>query len=255
MKKPGKIVILLLLAILAVVSVIGGLYFVRLALPESLRVDYSLTDEEYIGLANETTEAQYFLRRHPDSTIFVDRSGRLAVDYRVDTNDSYVRLRVFIDPKRNEPSEMFLDINGTYIRDNILEHLRTQVEYQTVSKGYYSGHKQPAYYVIRNEDEWAEVWNQHQSISSPQLPPPKVNFSESTIIAVFMGEFSTGGYGIEITEILDTNRSVVVEVEKTHPGKGCVVTMALSQPYHVVRTEKIDKEVTFDTVERTLECP
>jgi len=255
MKKPSNIATLLLLIVLVAISVFGGLYFVQLVLPGSYKIDYPLTDEEYIGIANKTTEAQYFMRKYPDSTILVDRSGRLAVDYRVDVNDSYTRLRVFIDHKKNEPSEIFLDINGTYINDNILEHLYKQIEFQTISKGYYSGHKKPAYYVIKNEDEWTEIWNQHQSIFIPQHPPPEVNFSKSIVIAVFMGEFNTGGYGIEIKEILDMNQSVVVKVEKTYPGKGWIVTLAFSQPYHIVETCKMDKEITFDTVERTIECP
>ncbi len=254
-KKTSKIVALLLIVISIAILIVGGLYYVHLVLPESGKVDYTLTDEEYVGLANKTIEAQFFLIRYPNSTILVDRSGRLAVDYRVDMNDSYIRLRVFIDDETNEVSEMFLDTNGTYIHENILDNLHLQMEFQTVSKGYSSGHTESTFYVIQDEGEWIEVWSQHQSIFSPQLPPPEVNFSESTIIAVFMGEFSTGGYGIEIIEVIDMNQSVMIKVEKTYPGEGCIVTMAFSQPYHIVRIDKIDKEATFDTFERIIECP
>lgn len=253
--RTSKIAALLLIVISIAILIVGGLYYVHLVLPESGKVDYALTDEEYVGLANKTIEAQFFLRRHPDSTILVDRSGRLAVDYRVEMNDSYVRLRVLIDHERNEVSEMFLDINGTYIHENILDNLHVQMEFQTILKGYSSGHTESTFYVIQDEGEWVAVWSQHQSIFSPQLPPPEVNFSEGTIIGVFMGEFSTGGYGIEIMEVIDMNQFVVVKVEKTYPGEGCIVTMAFSQPYHIVRIDKIYKEVTFDTVERIIECP
>lgn len=126
------------------------------------------------------------------------------------------------------------------------QKLMNKLEFQTISKGFYSGHRSPAYYVILNEDEWADVWNQHYSIFWPQLPPPEVNFSESIIIAVFMGEFSTGGYGIEIKEILDMNQSVVVRIEKTYPFG--FVTTALSQPYHIVKMDKINKEIIFQIV-------
>lgn len=254
MRKPSKITILLLLLIPVVISLFGGLCFLRLILLASYKVDYPFTDEEYIGIANKTIEAQCFLRKYPESSIFVDRSGKLAVDYRTDMNDSYVRLRVFIDSRRNEPSEMFLNMDGTYIHEHILEHLPIPIEFQTISKGYFSRHRSPAYYVIRNEDEWTDVWNRHD-ISMPQRSPPEVDFSKSTIIAVFMGEFNTGGYGIEIKKILDMDQSAVVKVEKTYPGRGCGVIEAFTYPYHIVKTDKIDKEVTFDTTERTIECP
>jgi hypothetical protein len=88
--------------------------------------DTGISDDEYIEIASQTLEAQKFLEKYPNATTLVDRSGRLAVDYRVDADDSYIRLRVFINPKKNEPAEMFLDINGTYIHKNIIEHLQTQ---------------------------------------------------------------------------------------------------------------------------------
>lgn len=128
------------------------------------------------------------------------------------------------------------------------------MEFQTIDKGYHSGHENPAYYVINDAAEWADIWNQHVQIFFPQSPPPEVDFSNTTIIAVFMGQFNTGGYGIEVKEIVDTGPSVVVEVEKTYPCKGCVVTLALSQPYHIVKVDKIYKHVTFETFERTIEC-
>ncbi|KPV64042.1 MAG: hypothetical protein AOA65_1072 [Candidatus Bathyarchaeota archaeon BA1] len=129
-----------------------------------------------------------------------------------------------------------------------------RIEFQSISKGYYSGHTNPAYYVIQNADQWKDLWNQHTKIMLPQHPPPEVNFSKTTIIAVFMGQFSTGGYEIEVKEMIDTGLSVVVKVEKIYPGKGCIVTEAFSQPYHIVRVDKIDKHVIFNTSARTTEC-
>jgi len=127
-----------------------------------------------------------------------------------------------------------------------------QIEFQTIAKGCYSGHKSSEYYVIQNEGVWSDIWNQLAHVFVPQPPPPEVNFSETTIIAVFMGEYNTGGYRIEIKEILDMNQSVVIKVEKICAGG---VTLAFTQPYHIVKIAKMDKEITFETVERTIECP
>jgi hypothetical protein len=128
------------------------------------------------------------------------------------------------------------------------------IEFQTIEKGYFSRHKPAAYYVIQNEEEWTNVWNSHD-IYLPQRSPPEVNFSETTIVAVFMEEFNTGGYGIEIKEIVNLDGSVIVKVEKTYLGEGYGVIEAFTYPYHIVKTVKIDKEITFETVEKTIECP
>jgi len=128
------------------------------------------------------------------------------------------------------------------------------MKFQTISKGISSGHTNPGYYVIQNDDEWARVWSQHTRIMNPQDPLPEVNFSKTTIIAVFMGNFSTTGYGIEVKEIIDTGLSVVVKVEKTRPGDRCVVGAMITRPYHIVKTDKIGKYVIFDTFTRVKEC-
>jgi len=124
-KKRNLIVIVSIVAF-SVVLVLCGFYLLYDLYRPRTFYDTGITDDEYIEIASQTLEAQKFLEKYPNTTTFVDRSGRLAVDYRVNTDDSYIRLRVFINPKKNEPSEMFLEINGTYIRKNIIEHLQTQ---------------------------------------------------------------------------------------------------------------------------------
>ena len=121
-----------------------------------------------------------------------------------------------------------------------------RIEFQTVEKGGYSGHTGSAYYVINTVDEWADVFE--------RSPPPEIDFSNTTIIAVFMGRRSTGGFGIEVKEIIDTGFLVVVKVEQTSPGKGCMVPMVITSPFHIVKTDKIVRKVRFDTATRVIEC-
>ena len=73
-------------------------------------------------------EAQKFLEKYPNATIYVDRSGALAVDYRVTNNvkNGYLRLQIFIDWRTNQPSNMFIYCSGTYIRKNLLEYLENE---------------------------------------------------------------------------------------------------------------------------------
>ena len=130
-----------------------------------------------------------------------------------------------------------------------------EVEFSTVCIGCSSGHISPAYYVIQDTETWTGVWNQHVQFMVFPLPPPVMNFSKYTVIAVFMGEVGTGGYGIEVYDIVDAGSSIIVKVEKTEPGPRCIVTQALTQPYHIVQIAKTDKEVSFETTTRIIECP
>jgi len=119
------------------------------------------------------------------------------------------------------------------------------MEFQTIEKGDHSGHTEEAYYVINNTEKWAELWSQHTRVVVPKPPLPEVDFSNSTIIAVFMGEIPYPNYKIEVKEIIDRGRFVEVRVLKTY-----TVTMlpVLAEPYHIVKIDKIDKPVIFTSI-------
>ncbi len=130
-----------------------------------------------------------------------------------------------------------------------------QMEFSTVGIGYSSGHTSPAYYVIQDTETWSGVWNQHVQFMVYPAPPPEINFSKYTVIAVFMGEVRTGGYAIRVYDIVDAGASMIVKVEKTEPGPRCIVTQALTQPYHIVQIAKTDKPIFFETTTEITECP
>ena len=128
MKKRTLIVIVSLAAVSQVVLVLCGFYILHdLSRPRTF-YDTGISDEEYIAIARQTLEAQKFLEKYPNATIYVDRSGALAVDYRVTNNikNRHLRLRIFINWKTNQPSDKFIDCSGTYIRKNLVEYLETE---------------------------------------------------------------------------------------------------------------------------------
>jgi len=57
----------------------------------------AVPDRQLLAVAQLTPEAQAFSARYPDATASIDRSGRVAVDFRSPTGGSGVRLRVFIE--------------------------------------------------------------------------------------------------------------------------------------------------------------
>ena len=116
-------------------------------------------------------------------------------------------------------------------------------DFETISRGTFGGLDEQGDYVINSEGEWSELLNRTQIRFQEQ---PAIDFSKSTVIAVFLGTRSTGGYTIEIKDIVETDDEVMVYVEETSPGPGENVIMAVTQPYHIVKTKKITKEVVFE---------
>jgi len=104
--------------------------------------------------------------------------------------------------------------------------------------------------VIKNLRNWTELWN---SLGHSALPP-EINFDEWMILAVFQGEKSTGGYSIEINKITEKENAIEISVIETSPGRGCMVTLAFTSPFQVVKVQKSDKEVVFTTEKVVTVC-
>lgn len=117
-----RILLIILLVLIAMIFLIAT---ILVYLINAFRIDfhdYGVLDEEYIKIAKLTPEAQKFLLKYSEASINVDRSGRLAVDFRTDKRidkssqirvEEYLRLRIFINPKTNRPAEKFIECRGT----------------------------------------------------------------------------------------------------------------------------------------------
>jgi hypothetical protein len=134
--------------------------------------------------------------------------------------------------------------NLMFTREKILN-------FETLAKGSYGGYGKHDYLIIDSQIIWEEIWDTTFRFSSPQ-PLPEINFTINAIIAVFYGFHATGGFFIEITKISDKHYQYNVYVEETYPSPESMVTMATTMPYHIIKTIKLTKNVSFLTVNQPL---
>jgi len=115
------------------------------------------------------------------------------------------------------------------------------IPFETVTKGSSCGHSDRKDHVINSQDEWEELWD--ITYSNPDVPT--IDFQRNTIIAVYLGYRATGGFGIEIKAIVEKIYGIVVHVKETSPEPGSPVTLANTQPYHIVKTRKLLRSIVF----------
>lgn len=116
--------------------------------------------------------------------------------------------------------------------------------FETIDKGAFSAHTERNSYVIKEKAEWVRLWDMHTENIDPSPPLPEVDFSSFMVLAVFRGQFNTGGYSTEITKIANLKDRIKVTVVETDMGPGMVLDV-LTQPYHIVKTKKGDLPVEF----------
>lgn len=93
--------------------------------------------------------------------------------------------------------------------------------------------------VIQDQTTWVNWWDDAVGTSFPPPPPPVIDWENETVIAVTMGEFSTGGFYPTIDwACFDDNDDLEIMVTWHCPGPDCYVTQVFTQPWLAVKTEK-----------------
>jgi len=95
--------------------------------------------------------------------------------------------------------------------------------------------------IISSQVEMDEMWKEHTAGVVLGAVAPAVDFETETVIAVFAGQKSSGGYGVEVTEVVETDWELIVYVDYTEPSEGSFTTQAITQPFQIISIPNIDE--------------
>jgi len=108
--------------------------------------------------------------------------------------------------------------------------------------------------IITNQNEYNAAWTAAFSRFSDQPKPAQIDFKNKLILLVTMGEKNSGGYSIKIDSIVENEKTIVVTILETSPGKSCTTTSVMTYPYQMVELKSSTKEVVFKTIEKSFDC-
>ena len=121
-----------------------------------------------------------------------------------------------------------------------------QVTLHNLAKGARSGIHEPIQLAIRNQDDWNRFWKRHSSTEINPATPPRIDFDSEMVVAIFLGEKSTGGYAVEIVRAEQSDSSLYFYYRENSPSPNSMVTQAFTQPFHLVRVAKTgNREIIF----------
>lgn len=102
--------------------------------------------------------------------------------------------------------------------------------------------------VFRTADEWQTV-----RIANAEHEPDFE--TESVIVAAINA--NTGGYSVAIDSVFFSDGEVKVDYTVRRPGGNCMVTQALTNPFHAVAVPALpeDAEIHFNQQQVTYQCP
>ncbi len=130
----------------------------------------------------------------------------------------------------------------------------TKLSMEIVMDGTYSGVEDKRELLINTNDEYQKLMNEVYK-NLDQMPRiPVVDFTKNSLVAVFIGNRSSGGFMVIIDSITEGSKSISVNVTESTPGKNCVVTEAITRPYTIVKIPKTEKKPIFKTKQIVKDC-
>lgn len=135
--------------------------------------------------------------------------------------------------------------------------------FQTFHQGTDSGITTSRFEVITDPARWNQVWTEHTAGMNPAPMAVPVDFSVDMVVGWWLGTRSTGGYAAVIEAVVPaqilgapgTPRGVVVSLREDRPGAHCLVTQALTSPFHIVLAPRNPGGSMTESSVRVRNCP
>jgi len=122
----------------------------------------------------------------------------------------------------------------------------------TIGKGDLSGNGEEGILksniVISNEHDWFELLEKIDVSSdvSSTFSENNIDFGVYTVIASFDDIKMSGGYSIEISDLLIIDaEKIIVKIKRADNGPGRVSSV-ITQPFHIVKIPRWEKSIIFE---------
>lgn len=99
----------------------------------------------------------------------------------------------------------------------------------------------PDVFVLDDEMALQRFWLEHTREAMGSGPVPEVDLEQHFVLAVCLGERSTGGYGVTVEEVryLEGEDVYVVEAVEHAPDPDALVTQVLTAPFDLVEVLRV----------------
>ncbi len=114
-----------------------------------------------------------------------------------------------------------------------------------IAGGSYCGIEESKTKAVTSASDWEEIWAVIHRDIRPERAAPEIDFSRETVVGVFLGTRSTGGYSVEIIDASLHNGKLEVIYKTKSPSPGDMVSMAITQPFHVISVNVTGAEIEF----------
>ena len=112
------------------------------------------------------------------------------------------------------------------------------ITFTEIISGTHSNFKEANSFIVNSEDELRKVYATINMTRRPGFYLPKIDFSKESIICLFLGTKTTGGYSVKINNINLNGKKAEIFYKATTPNG--ITTTIITQPFYIAKTKKIN---------------
>lgn len=102
------------------------------------------------------------------------------------------------------------------------------VKYEILTESAYQGREEKSFEVIKDN---ASLLKLYQGINDAKVP--KVDFSKSRIVALFLGQRNSGGYSINVKNIEEKGDKIIITTQEIAPDGMAI--MSITNPFTILK--------------------
>lgn len=114
------------------------------------------------------------------------------------------------------------------------------LSFETIYTSYYGGNEEYGYQIIDNGKDYK---NEISRLGIEEIKEKPIDFKKNNILFLHLGLKNTGGYTINVEKIELLDKDLIIHQKIDSPIKGGNVTMALTNPYCIVKIPKAEKYI------------
>ncbi len=112
--------------------------------------------------------------------------------------------------------------------------------FEVLTESAYQGRENETFEIITDD---ASLKNLYKSINNENVPT--IDFKNNRVVALFLGQKGNGGHAIKVKNVTERENKIFVDIERTGPKPGENATMAITNPYTIVKISS-NKEIVIN---------
>ncbi len=120
------------------------------------------------------------------------------------------------------------------------------IAFSKLLSGNHANENEAKQILVQNKETLERIYNQINLTQFPGAKIPEIDFEKESILVLYMGVKSTGGYRIFIDNVVASSTEIRVFYKETAP-KG-MATSVLTQPFYIASIAKTNLPIHFQKV-------